>query len=290
MTMDKTVNNRAWFMVLPVLVLVAFNAVIPLMTVVNYSVQESFAGNVFFFEGSKWFEQVLHSERFHAALLRQFAFTATILAIEIPLGVGIALAMPRKGPWVSVCLVLMALPLLIPWNVVGAIWNIFALPSFGLLGRAINGLGISYNFTRDVADAWFTLVLMDVWHWTSLVVLLAYAGLMAIPDAYYQAAKIDGASRWATFRYIQLPKMRRVLTIAVLLRLMDSFMIYTEPFVLTGGGPGNSTTLLSIDLVKIALGQFDLGPAAAMSLIYFLMVLAMSWVFYTVMTRDEARA
>jgi glycerol transport system permease protein len=287
--MDKPVNNRAWFMVLPVLVLVAFNAVIPLMTVVNYSVQESFAGNVFFFEGSKWFEQVLHSDRFHAALLRQFAFTGTILAIEIPLGVAIALAMPRKGPWVSVCLVLMALPLLIPWNVVGAIWNIFALPGFGLLGRAINSLGISYNFTRDAGDAWFTLVLMDVWHWTSLVVLLAYAGLMAIPDAYYQAAKIDGASRWAVFRYIQLPKMRRVLTIAVLLRLMDSFMIYTEPFVLTGGGPGNATTLLSIDLVKIALGQFDLGPAAAMSLIYFLMVLAMSWVFYTVMTRDEAR-
>ena len=67
-------------------------------------------------------------------------------------------------------------------------------------------------------DAWFTIIVMDVWHWTSLVVLLAYAGLIAIPDAYYQAAKIDGASRWAVFRYIQLPKMKRVLTIAVLLR------------------------------------------------------------------------
>jgi glycerol transport system permease protein len=287
--MDKAENNRAWFMVLPVLLLVAFNAVIPLMTVVNYSVQESFAGNVFFFEGSKWFEQVLRSDRFHASLLRQLAFTLTILVIEIPLGVAIALAMPRRGPWVSVCLVFMALPLLIPWNVVGAIWNIFALPDFGLLGRALNGLGLHYNFTRQAGGAWFTMVLMDVWHWTSLVVLLAYAGLMAIPDAYYQAAKIDGASRWAVFRYIQLPKMRRVLTIAVLLRLMDSFMIYTEPFVLTGGGPGNATTLLSIDLVKIALGQFDLGPAAAMSLIYFLIVLAMSWVFYTVMTQSEAR-
>jgi glycerol transport system permease protein len=287
--MDKTLNNKAWLMVLPVLVLVAFNAVIPLMTVVNYSVQESFAGNVFFFEGSKWFEQVLHSDRFHAALLRQLAFTLTILVIEIPLGVAIALAMPRRGVWVSVCLVFMALPLLIPWNVVGAIWNIFALPDFGLLGRMLNGLGFKYNFTRQAGDAWFTMVLMDVWHWTSLVVLLAYAGLMAIPDAYYQAARIDGASRWAVFRYIQLPKMRRVLTIAVLLRLMDSFMIYTEPFVLTGGGPGNATTLLSIDLVKIALGQFDLGPAAAMSLIYFLIVLAMSWVFYTVMTQSEVR-
>ena len=93
---------------------------------------------------------------------------------------------------------------------------------------------------------------MDVWHWTSLVALLCYAGLLSIPDAYYQAAKIDGASRWAVFRYIQLPKMKRVLLIAVLLRFMDSFMIYTEPFVVTGGGPGNSTTFLSIDLVKMA--------------------------------------
>jgi glycerol transport system permease protein len=81
--------------------------------------------------------------------------------------------------------------------------------------------------------------------------------------------------------------MKRVLMIAVLLRFMDSFMIYTEAIVVTGGGPGNSTTMLSIDLVKIALGQFDLGPAAAMSLIYFLIILLLSWIFYTVMTRDE---
>ena len=285
--MDKTWNNKAWFMVLPVLVLVAFNAIIPLMTVVNYSVQETFGDNVFFFEGVGWFQDVLRSDRFHAALQRQFAFTGTILVIEIPLGVAIALTMPRKGFWVSVCLVLMALPLLIPWNVVGAIWNILALPDIGLLGRLLNGLGFDYNYTRQPGDAWFTLILMDVWHWTSLVVLLAYAGLTSIPDAYYQAAKIDGASRWAVFRYIQLPKMKRVLTIAVLLRFMDSFMIYTEPSVLTGGGPGNATTLLSIDLVKIALGQFDLGPAAAMSIIYFLIVLLLSWIFYTLMMRNE---
>jgi glycerol transport system permease protein len=288
--MDKTWNNKAWFMVLPVLVLVAFNAIIPLMTVVNYSVQETFGDNVFFFEGVKWFQQVVSSERFHAALMRQMIFTFSILIIEIPLGVSIALTMPRRGPLVSVCLVLMALPLLIPWNVVGAIWNIFALPDIGLLGRVLNGIGLDFNYTRQPEDAWFTLILMDVWHWTSLVVLLAYAGLSSIPDAFYQAAKIDGASRWAVFRYIQLPKMKRVLTIAILLRFMDSFMIYTEPSVLTGGGPGNSTTLLSIDLVKVALGQFDLGPAAAMSIIYFLIVLLLSWVFYTLMMRNEEQS
>ncbi len=285
--MDKTVNQKAWFFVLPVLILVAFNAIIPLMTVVNYSVQETFGDNKFFWAGVMWFEEVMRSERFHASLGRQLFFTFSILAIEIPLGVAIALTMPTKGIWVSVCLVLMAMPLLIPWNVVGAIWNIFALPEIGLLGQMLNGMGFDYNFTRQPGAAWFTLITMDVWHWTSLVVLLAYAGLVSIPEAYYQAAKIDGASAWAIFRYIQLPKMKRVLTIAVLLRFMDSFNIYTEPFVLTGGGPGNTTTLLSIDLVKVALGQFDLGPAAAMSLIYFLVILLLSWVFYTLMMRDE---
>src|SRR5215510_6606936 len=139
--MGKTVNHKAWFFVLPVVVLVAFSAIIPLMTVVNYSVQESFGENTFFWAGVRWFEEVLRSDRFHASLLRQILFTAIILGIEVPLGLLIALAMPRKGLWVSVCLVLIALPLLIPWNVVGAMWNVMALPDIGLLGRSLNANG-----------------------------------------------------------------------------------------------------------------------------------------------------
>ena len=286
--MEKTWNNKAWFLVLPVLVVVAFSAVIPLMTVVNYSVQDTFGNNEFFWAGTDWFTDTLHSDRFWDALTRNLIFSGIILAIEIPLGILIALNMPKKGLGVPVCLVLMALPLLIPWNVVGTIWQVFGRVDIGLLGRTLDALGISYNYVNNVFDAWVTLIVMDVWHWTSLVVLLCYAGLVSIPEAYYQAAKIDGASRWAVFRYIQLPKMKRVLLIAFLLRFMDSFMIYTEPFVVTGGGPGNSTTFLSIDLVKMAVGQFDLGPAAALSIIYFLIILLLSWIFYTVMTNSDA--
>lgn len=282
--MQKTLNNKAWFMVLPVFALVALSAIIPLMTVVNYSVQDTFGNNQFFWAGTEWFSDILHSERFHNALVRNLSFSAVILAIEIPLGIGIALSMPRKGIWVPVCLILMALPLLIPWNVVGTIWQVFGRADIGLLGYSLDAMGIEYNYAQNAFDAWVTVIVMDVWHWTSLVVLLCYAGLVSIPEAYYQAARIDGASRWSVFRYIQLPKMNRVLLIAVLLRFMDSFMIYTEPFVVTGGGPGNATTFLSIDLVKMAIGQFDLGPAAAMSLVYFLIVLLLSWVFYTIMT------
>ncbi|AYM64690.1 carbohydrate ABC transporter permease [Agrobacterium fabrum] len=286
--MEKSWNNKAWFMVLPVLVLVAFSAVIPLMTVVNYSVQDTFGNNQFFWAGTQWFQEILSSDRFWNALGRNLVFSGVILAIEIPLGIFIALKMPKSGIGVPICLVTMALPLLVPWNVVGTIWQVFGRSDIGLLGYYANQLGLDYNYVNDPVDAWITVVIMDVWHWTSLVVLLCYASLVSIPDAYYQAARIDGASRFAVFRFIQLPKMKRVLLIAFLLRFMDSFMIYTEPFVVTGGGPGNSTTFLSIDLVKMALGQFDLGPAAAMSLIYFLIILLLSWVFYTVMTSHDA--
>ncbi|KRS11574.1 ABC transporter permease [Roseovarius atlanticus] len=287
--MDKTPNQKAWFLVLPVLILVAFSAVIPLMTVVNYSVQDTFGNNEFFWAGLEWFRELLEDDRMWDALGRQMIFSSIILAIEVPLGILVALNMPKKGVWVSVCLVLMSLPLLIPWNVVGTIWQIFGRVDIGLLGHTLAALGIDYNYTQDPFAAWVTVIVMDVWHWTSLVALLAYAGLQSIPDAYYQAAKIDQASRWKVFRYIELPKMAGVLMIAVLLRFMDSFMIYTEPFVVTGGGPGSTTTFLSIDLVKMALGQFDLGPAAAFSLMYFLVILLISWVFYTVMVNLDKR-
>ena len=277
--MGKWEDNKAWFLVLPVFLLVAISAIIPLMTVVNYSVQDIFGPGERYFVGTEWFEEMLANKRLHDALWRQFLFSGLVLLIEIPLGVLIALAMPKRGWGVSVSLVLLALPLLIPWNVIGTIWIIFTRPDIGLLGVAINGLGFEFDHTSAPLDAWITVMLMEVWHWTPLVALLAYAGLRAIPEAYFQAARIDGASPWAVFRYIQLPKMRGVLTIAVLLRFMDSFLIYAEPFVLTGGGPGNSTTFLSIYLVKLSTAM-DVGPAAAFSIIYFLIILLFSWLFY----------
>ena len=281
----KTYNNRAWFLILPVILCVAFSAILPLMTIVNYSVQDILSPTQKVFVGTEWFRMVMRDSELHGALYRQMIFSLSVLAIQIPLGILIALAMPAQGWKASMSLVLIALPLLIPWNVVGTIWQIFGRGDIGLLGYAINNAGISYNYTGNSIDAWVTVLVMDIWHWTPLVVLLCYAGLRAIPDAYYQAAKIDGASRWAVFRFIQLPKLRNVLMIAVLLRFMDSFMIYTEPFVLTGGGPGNATTFLSQYLTQKAVGQFDLGPAAAFSLIYFLIILLFCFVLYNWMQR-----
>ncbi|KAF0279237.1 ABC transporter permease [Spiribacter roseus] len=286
--MEKREYQWAWLMVLPVVLVVAFSAIMPLMTVVNYSLQDIFGPNSRFFVGTAWFTEVLRDPALHGALIRQLLFSAAVLLIQIPLGVGLALCLPKKGPWVSVSLVLLALPLLVPWNVVGTIWQVFSRPDVGFAGVILNSIGFDYNYTGDSLDAWLTVLVMDVWHWTSLVILLCYAGLQAIPDAFYQAARIDGASRWAVFRFIELPKLKGVLLIAILLRFIFSFRIYAEPFVLTGGGPGNATTFLSQSLTTMAVGQFDLGPAAAFSLIYFLIILLFSYVFYlTILNMDR---
>ena len=281
----KPVNQKAWLLILPVIVCVAFSAIIPLMTVVNYSVQDIISPDRRVFVGTEWFAQVMRDEELHSALLRQVGFSLAVLLVEIPLGIALALSMPAQGWKASAVLVVVSLSLLIPWNVVGTIWQIYGRADIGLLGAALNALGVDYNYTGNAADAWLTVLVMDVWHWTPLVALLCYAGLRSIPDAYYQAARIDGASKLAVLRYIQLPKMRGVLMIAVLLRFMDSFMIYTEPFVLTGGGPGNATTFLSQYLTQKAVGQFDLGPAAAFSLIYFLIILLLCFILYNWMQR-----
>lgn len=286
--MNKTKSNKAWFLVLPVFILVAFSAIVPLMTVVNYSIQDIF-GATRYFVGVEWYREILNDSRLQDSLVRQFVFSGSILLIEVPLGIAVALMMPKAGKWSVVTLLVLALPLLVPLNVVGTIWQIFGRADIGLFGWGLNALGMDYNYAANPMDAWFTVLLMDVWHWTSLIALLCYSGLRAIPDAYYQAASIDRASNWAVFRYIQLPKLKSVLLIGILLRFMDSFMIYTEPFVLTGGGPGNSTTFLSQALTKMAVGQFDIGPAGAFSIIYFLIILLVSWLFYTAMTHGDSK-
>ncbi len=286
----KPIRHSAWFMIMPVMIVLLFTAIIPLMTVVNYSVQDILGPTRRVFVGDEWFRDTLGDPNLQRALLRQLIFSSCVLIIEIPLGLGLALVMPRRGFAASAALVLLGMPLLIPWNVVGTIWQIFGRADVGLGGYFMNTvLGIPYNYALVPNDAWFTLLLLDVWHWTPLVVLLCYAGLRAIPDAFYQAAAVDGASTWSVFRFVQLPKLRGVLTIAILLRFMDSFVIYTEPLVLTGGGPGDTTTFLSQFLTKLAIGQFDVGPAAAFSLIYFLIILLFSWLFYTALAAQDPK-
>lgn len=269
----------AYAFLTPALLVMLLCGVIPLMFVVFYSLHDTFAGNSFLWVGLQWYQRVFTSAPFYAALAKSFGFAILVLLVEIPLGIYIALRMPTKGKLASIYIVLAAIPLLMPTIVVGYLWKVLTLPNAGLLFELVAAIGLKLDMNNPII-VWSVLALMDVWHWTSLVVLLCYAGLRAIPDDYYRAARIDGASPFAVFRYIQLPKLKLVLLIAVLLRFMDSFMIYTEAYVVTRGGPGVSTTFLSHELVQVATIQFDLGQGGAMSIIYFGIVLIVSWSFF----------
>jgi glycerol transport system permease protein len=264
---------------LPAMLVMLMSGVVPAAFVAYYSVHDTFAGNSFVWVGADWYVSVLSSREFWWALARSMGFAALVLLIEVPLGIYIALRMPPSGPLASFLIVLLAIPLLAPLIVVGYLWKVMSAPGIGLLPALAGLAGFGYDMNNPVV-VWATLLLMDAWHWTSLVVLLCYAGLRAIPDDYYRAARIDGAGAWAVFRHIQLPRLRLVLLIAILLRLMDSLMIYAEAYVVTRGGPGVSTTFLSHELIQTATIEFDLGQGGAMSIIYLAFVLLISWLFF----------
>lgn len=281
--MVKSANNRAWIFVVPSLLLLGFVAVVPLIMVVNYSFHDIITLQSKVWVGFEWYKEIINSARFWESLGRSLLFSAIILIIEIPLGIAIALSIPKKGGLVAVCLVSMSLPLLVPWNMIAMIWHIF----LEIMGGALSAVGIDFDWKLNALHTWISIVLMDVWHWTSLVVLLCYSSLTTIPAAFYQAAAIDGASRWNVFRYIELPKMKSVLLMAILLRFIDSFMVYVEPFRLNAGGPRSSTTFLAMDLGQDVV-SYNFSPAAARSIFYFIVILTITWTFKTALAIHES--
>ncbi|MBK8158955.1 MAG: sugar ABC transporter permease [Rhodospirillaceae bacterium] len=252
---------------------------VPMGFVFFYALHDTFMGNSFVWVGLDWFVEVLASPDFHGAAARSLGFATLLLLIEVPLGLFIALRMPTRGFLSALYIVLLAIPLLTPSIVVGYLWKILVAHKAGLLFETAAALGVHYDMNNPIV-VWLTLAAMDAWHWTSLIVLLCFAGLRAIPEDYYRAARIDGASRWAVFRYIQLPKLRMVLLIGILLRFMDGFMIYSEAYVVTRGGPGVATTFLSHELVQTALIQFDLGQGGALAVIYFAIIATFALILF----------
>lgn len=281
-------TSSAWWLLLPALSVLAFVGVLPLLTIFNYSFFDIFTLESRYWIGTEWYREILSSSRFFESLLRSLGFSAIILSIQIPLGVFIALLLPRDGKLSMALLMMLALPLMVPWNTVPSMWVSFLGDPAGFGGRLLAMLGIDFDYKFNALHTWILLVAMDTWHWIGLVVILCYSSLSTIPPAHYQAAAIDGASRLQVFRFVELPKMSAVLMMALLLRFMDSFMIYTEAFRVNAGGPKDATTFLSLDLGE-EIAAFNYGPAAARSIIYFMIVLAIAWSFRTIMNirRDQ---
>ena len=270
--------NRAWILLIPALLLLTFVGMVPLVTALNYSFFDIFTIQQAFWIGDGWYRAILSSPQFYASLSRSILFSTLALAIQFPLGIAIARFLVSHPKLKLPVLVLVAMPLVVPWNMIAIMWHNLVDVKFGLLGYIFQTIGFSFDYKFNALHTWALLLTMDCWHWLGLIVILAYAGFSSIHPAYYQAAAIDGASRYAIFRYIELPKISGALSIALLLRFVDSLMINTEAFAINAGGPFNATTFLSLDLNE-DIKAFNYGSAAARSVLSCLIVISVVWAF-----------
>jgi len=158
----KPINNRSFFYILPALIVVGGSTIIPLAAIVNFSVQDVFYGNDFIWVGPKWFIQVLSSKEFYDTLLRTFAFSATVMIIEVPLGILIALSLPRKGRLIPFYIIAIAIPLMIPWVVVGLMWLLIIHPQWGSLGALLSLIDLQID-ANNMIVAWSIIVFVDCW-------------------------------------------------------------------------------------------------------------------------------
>jgi glycerol transport system permease protein len=277
-----------WLFLMPAFTVLGCVGLLPLAINAWHSLFEVFTLDSKFWVGLEWYHDILTSSRFYESLARSLGFSLVVIGVQFPLGLLIALNLPRSG-WVrSLGLVLLAVPLVVPWNMIPGIWLSLIDPGTGYIGRALAWAGIDFDYKFNAVHTWILLVVMDTWHWVGLVAILACSGLASIPQAHYQAAAIDQASRLQVLRHIELPRLRSVLLMALMLRFMDSFMIYVEAFGINAGGPNGATTFLSLDLGE-EIKAFNYGPAAARSVIYFALTLLIVFAFWRMMTAQDAR-
>ena len=277
-------SDKRYLLIFPAIILLIFNSFFPIFVVLNYSFTKPFSSDPGFVEVENYID-VLHSQEWWDAFKRNAIFTGIILAIEIPVGLLFALLIRGKGKLIDIVSTVVILPSLIPFVSVGILWRLLTRTG-GPVPLFFGLFGIHYTLMTPQSAFW-TLVVMDAWHWISLVFLLLSASLVTIPDVYYTAAKIDGSTKWQTFRYITLPGIKYSLIMVLLLRIIDSFKLFDENFILTGGGPGRSTELLSFFLIKKGVREWVGGFSAAASIIYLFTVILLCYLLISILTKGK---
>jgi multiple sugar transport system permease protein len=273
----------------PAVVLLLALTVYPLLYVVRISLYRlTPAGETFV--GLENFLRLLRDPFFFQSLGQTFLFMIGALTLEFLLGLSLALLLDSeiraRGLWRTLFL----LPMILPPVVVGVIWRLIYNPSFGVLNGALQLLGVDtarLTWLADPSVALAAIVVVDVWEWTPFVFLILLAGLQAIPEEPYEAARIDGSSAWQTFRHVTLPLLAPAILVALLLRTMDLLRIFDQVFILTQGGPGFATETISLYIYKTAFRFFDFGYAAAMSLVLLVATLVVSRFYMGFLQKTE---
>ena len=229
------------------------------------------------FVGLSSYLRVFSEPRFLHALGRTFTFTLFAVAIEVVLGVAIALILNRAFVGKSIAKLLLLLPLVATPVAVGIVFNLFYDPTIGLLNFALHALGLPQGrWVSSESTVIGSLVLVDVWQWTPMITLIVLAGLAGLSEEPVEAARVDGASDWQILRYVTIPMVMPVILTAMILRLIDALKTFDIIFAMTGGGPGYASETLNIMGFKYSFEYFRMGQSSVILVALFLVVLLCS--------------
>lgn len=228
---------------------------------------------------------------FHDALAHTFVYAVAALTCEFLLGLGLAVLLNREMRGRGLFRAALLAPLMLPPVVAGVVWRLMLNPNFGAVNGTLKGLGFNTDaltWTASPKLALLSVVAVDVWQWTPFMFLVLLAGLQAIPQEPYEAARVDGATDWQTFCHVTLPLLKPAILIALLLRTMDLLRVFDQIFILTEGGPGFATETVSLYIYRAAFRFGDFGYAAAMSFVLLLLTNVISVLYIRLLQRQEA--
>jgi multiple sugar transport system permease protein len=278
-----TEGRLAYLLLVPTFVVLGVLALIPLMMTfgmslfdVRYLVWGDFAGFSNYFN-------VFNDPRFMPSITHTLIFVGGSLAMEIPFGLAIALALNRAFRGRGLTRAAILIPWAMPTAVIAKMFLYMYNEEFGVFNAI---LGADIGWLSDPSIALFSCILLDVWKTTPFVALLLLAGLQVIPEDLYEAARVDGASAWRSFRSITLPLLIPALLVVLVFRALDAFKVYDSVYILTGGGPGISTEVLSTFAYREYISSSDFGTGSAISLVTFLCVFILSLFCVRGMTRQ----
>ena len=240
------------------------------------------------FVGLENYFNTLRNERLINSISVTVLFVVLVVLFEFLIGFFIALLLNSINRFKSVYYFILLLPLLINPVVVGLIWRMFLHPQLGILNFLLGLIGIDpVNWLGDPDMAFITIIFVDIWHQVSFMIILLLAGLSAIPKEPYEAARSDGASILDCFFHITLPFMRPVILVTILIRMIFAIKTYDLIYIMTKGGPGDSTDLISYYIYRSAFISLNLGEAAAMSSILVLIIIIMTLPLFRYMNRVD---
>ncbi len=288
----QSARRFVWFCMAPVIIFLIVVALVPMIVAITDSLRE-LSLTVFTkrgaFIGLDNFRHLLGEDpKFFSAIWKTLLFVVVVVPIEFTLGLAIAWYINREFRYRRLIITLIMLPTMVAPVVVGMIWRYLLMPSFGLLTSYLQSLGffVEASVFSEPVTAMGALMMIDIWEWTPFMMLIMLAGLTAMPEEPIEAAHLDGANAWQVLWHVQIPFLKPLIVFAVLFRSIEASKVFDTVFVLTGGGPGNATEVISVFAFRTTFIKWDLGYGAAICLVLALFSLIAAALFYKVMNRQ----